>query len=62
MLHEVPVQCPFCGEAIAAEVDGSAGSHRYIEDCPVCCRPIEFQAEFDADGALTLLQARRDDD
>jgi 2-keto-3-deoxy-L-fuconate dehydrogenase len=32
-----------------ALVDCSAGSQRYIEDCPICCRPIEFQAEVDGE-------------
>jgi endogenous inhibitor of DNA gyrase (YacG/DUF329 family) len=62
MLEQTEVQCPYCGEVIATEVDGSVGRYRYIEDCPVCCRPIEFEAELDLDGAPVLLRARRDDD
>jgi len=62
MLEQIPVQCPYCGETIPAEVDASAGSQRYIEDCPVCCRPIEFDAEFDVQGDLAQLLARRDDE
>ncbi|MEA3639144.1 MAG: CPXCG motif-containing cysteine-rich protein [Lamprobacter sp.] len=62
MLTEIQVQCPYCGEQIDALVDGLAGSHRYIEDCSVCCRPIEFEAVMDASGDLVRLAARRDDD
>lgn len=62
MLEETRVQCPYCGEEIDAAVDCSAGSHRYIEDCPVCCRPIEFEAEIDASGGLARLDVLRDDD
>ncbi|MBK1704526.1 CPXCG motif-containing cysteine-rich protein [Halochromatium glycolicum] len=62
MLEHRWVQCPYCGETITAEVDVSAGSHRYIEDCPVCCRPIEFQAEIGMQGDLVQLVACRDDD
>ena len=47
-LGEFPVDCPFCGERITLLVDGSAGSQSYIEDCQVCCRPIEV--EIDAEG------------
>ncbi|EIC20929.1 CPXCG motif-containing cysteine-rich protein [Thiorhodovibrio frisius] len=61
MLEQTAVQCPYCGETIATEVDGSA-SHRYIEDCPVCCQPIEFEAEIDDWGNLVRLNAWRDDD
>ena len=56
------VDCPYCGEAFAAAVDTSGGSQDYIEDCPVCCRPIEFHLEASLDGAITSLTVRRDDD
>jgi len=62
MLQEVSVQCPYCGEQINVVVDGSEAGHRYIEDCEVCCRPIELQAEVDAQGQLLGLLAHRDDD
>ena len=42
--------------------DTSAGSQRYIEDCPVCCRPVEFQLEAGLDHELLSLTTRRDDD
>ncbi|KAA6181511.1 CPXCG motif-containing cysteine-rich protein [Thiohalocapsa marina] len=62
MLEARQIQCPYCGDTIDAQVDCSAGSHRYIEDCPVCCCPIEYEAEIDADGRLCSLMALRDDD
>ena len=62
MLDDRSVECPYCGEEFATLVDCSAGSQRYIEDCPVCCRPIEFQAEVDGAGALIRLTTHRDDD
>ncbi|MBK5931844.1 CPXCG motif-containing cysteine-rich protein [Halochromatium salexigens] len=61
MLEQTLVECPYCGETITTAVDGSA-SHRYIEDCPVCCRPIEFEAEINAWGDLARLNVCRDDD
>jgi hypothetical protein len=30
-----------------------------VEDCQVCCRPIEVVIERDAGGALVALQVRR---
>ena len=55
----VSVQCPYCGESIDTLIDLSAGSFRYIEDCQVCCQPIELVGEVDDDGALSELTADR---
>ena len=62
MLEDMQVECPYCGENFDTVVDCSAGSQRYIEDCPVCCSPIEFEAEVDGEGNLITLMTRRDDD
>ena len=56
------VACPYCGEVLDVELDLSAGSQRYIEDCQVCCQPIEFAVEVDAAGELAAVDVRRDDD
>lgn len=56
------IQCPYCGEAFETNVDPSAGSQEYIEDCYVCCRPIVFQLSADTDGHLTGLETRREED
>jgi len=45
MVHEEQVQCPYCGEPFTTFVDLSQGNHRTVEDCYVCCRPIEFLIE-----------------
>jgi hypothetical protein len=34
------VRCPYCYEVIELSIDCSVSSQRYIEDCQVCCRPI----------------------
>lgn len=44
------VRCPYCGERLMLTVDASAGAQRYVEDCAVCCRPIELSLEVDAEG------------
>jgi len=62
MLEDCAVDCPYCGETISTSVDCSGGSHDFIEDCAVCCRPIEFRAEIGDDGRLVALTARRDDE
>jgi transcription elongation factor Elf1 len=34
--------CPYCGEEISMVLDDSVSRQTYIEDCEVCCRPIEI--------------------
>ncbi len=49
-LTERDIECPYCGERITLLIDASAGSQDYIEDCRVCCRPIEVAVS--ADGGV----------
>lgn len=39
---ETDVQCPYCGEHFSIVADTSIEEQSYIEDCYVCCRPIQF--------------------
>lgn len=50
MLTPCPVTCPYCGEPIELLLDGSAGEQSYVEDCPVCCRPINVHVAVDVGG------------
>jgi hypothetical protein len=55
----VAVQCPYCGERLETRVDLTAGEREYIEDCEVCCRPIEFAIELEDNGALHAVRVQR---
>jgi hypothetical protein len=55
----VTVACPYCGESFETAVDWSAGAFRYIEDCQVCCQPIELAGEVDDDGGPLGVTATR---
>ena len=55
------VECPYCGESFETQVDTSSGSARYVEDCQICCQPIEFSLEVDHAGALVALSTLRSD-
>jgi hypothetical protein len=48
-IQEQSVQCPYCGEFIEIEIDCSEPSQSYVEDCSVCCRPINITVEIDFD-------------
>ena len=61
MLPGVDIQCPYCGESITVFVDDSAGEQRYIEDCQVCCRPIELSVELEDSGAFKAVKVQRVD-
>ena len=48
--------CPYCGEEISMVLDLSVpGRQTYVEDCEVCCNPIEvtYRAEEDELGSFT---------
>lgn len=59
-LEEREVDCPYCGERITVLLDLSVPAQRYVEDCQVCCRPIELSYTAPG-GALETLDAQRSD-
>jgi hypothetical protein len=61
LVEFVAVECPYCWESYRTAVDLSGGSFTYVEDCQVCCQPIELECEVDATGSLVAVCARRMD-
>jgi hypothetical protein len=54
--------CPYCGEENYVGLDPSGGARQaFVEDCPVCCSPIAFEAAFDRDGDVTLVATAAQD-
>nr|WP_321226508.1 CPXCG motif-containing cysteine-rich protein [uncultured Psychroserpens sp.] len=41
-MQEYFFQCPYCWESISMLIDVSQSQQRYIEDCEVCCNPIQL--------------------
>lgn len=40
----VDAECPYCGEPLELAVDEFGGRRQsYVEDCVVCCRPMEVR-------------------
>lgn len=59
-MHEVEIEfhCPYCFAPISMLVDPSVPAQTYVEDCEVCCHPIEVT--YAADGeAVTRFSAER---
>ncbi len=50
--------CPYCWETISMVLDPSEEESEYIEDCEVCCRPIELSFKF-SNEQLVRFEARR---
>ncbi|WP_419771384.1 MAG: CPXCG motif-containing cysteine-rich protein [Candidatus Marinarcus sp.] len=41
-MHEIHIQCPYCLQAVTILLDtGVYENTTVVEDCEVCCRPIE---------------------
>jgi len=53
-LLEKNICCPFCGESISISLDFSGGDQSYIEDCQVCCQPIQLSFECEEDQLVNL--------
>lgn len=49
-------ECPYCWADISMLLDGSVRQQKYIEDCEVCCNPIELRVEFE-EGELVNFSA-----
>jgi hypothetical protein len=42
-------QCPYCWENISMLLDSSVTQQTYVEDCEVCCNPIQITPHFEAE-------------
>lgn len=54
---ETRVQCPYCWEQFSLLVDASTDTQEYVEDCEICCRPIDFVIDIDEQDQIQV-QAR----
>jgi hypothetical protein len=57
----VSILCPYCWERYETEVDLSAGSFSHVEDCQVCCQPIQLSCDVDDEGRLLGVKPERMD-
>lgn len=56
------VACPYCGEDIELAIDPGGGAvQQYVEDCEVCCRPMNVTVTWDGEGAAHV-EAASDED
>ncbi len=56
MAEQTEFQCPYCGELNSLEYSRSEGkSQSFIQDCEVCCRPIEIDIRTEQDGFISVV-------
>ena len=46
--------CPYCWEQISMVLDNTEEVSDYIEDCEVCCRPIELFFTFSGENLVNF--------
>ena len=54
---EQEFSCPYCAAPISMLLDPSVAAQRYVEDCEVCCNPVEVAYEAE-DGEVVWFEAR----
>lgn len=57
-MYEHHFQCPHCWQNISMLLDESAFNQSYVEDCEVCCQPIQINCDFDDEGELLSFNSK----
>jgi Cysteine-rich CPXCG len=60
-LESQNVDCPYCGEPIELLIDCSVLQQNYIEDCQVCCRPININVSIADDDEISVTVSSEDE-
>ena len=48
------IDCPYCWENQLKMVDPSIKNQNFIEDCEVCCNPIDFQISIENNEVIFI--------
>jgi len=51
-------QCPYCWEEISVLIDHSQNDQDYIEDCEVCCNPIQLIIKIENNEILSFFSKK----
>lgn len=49
---EYDFACPYCAAPISMLLDPTVPAQRYVEDCEVCCNPIEIDYAVEDDEVV----------
>ncbi len=53
-MYEHFFTCPHCWEEISVLIDTSVPHQKYVEDCEVCCSPMEITASCEDGGLIAF--------
>ena len=56
-MEEHSFKCPYCHAKISMVLDLSTDTQKYVEDCEVCCNPIEVSFTVE-DGKIIDFESR----
>lgn len=56
--EEIFFQCPYCFQKISILCEDLYGEQTYIEDCEICCNPIEISYKIQ-DQEVLLFKAKK---
>jgi hypothetical protein len=59
MSDRIEIQCPFCGEVLELHVEEDLRG-RLVQDCEVCCNPIQLDVRRDEWGDPVVSVERAD--
>lgn len=60
-LTEKKITCPYCGEQIEILLEPAGLNQKYIEDCQICCKPINFLVFESIDEELSVTVSSDDE-
>jgi hypothetical protein len=52
------VQCPYCGESIEVDIEPLEEAQSFIDDCSVCCHPIQYEVSLNSDDEIEVIASR----
>ena len=53
-LREYQITCPYCWENYSLLLESAESAVELIEDCQICCHPIQIRLEMGFDGEMSL--------
>lgn len=55
---EARISCPYCAQSMDLLLDLTGGGQSYVEDCQICCQPMEISFDVDGDELKDLQVGR----
>jgi len=59
-LETLSVQCPYCGETVEVDIEVLEEAQSFIEDCSVCCRPMQLEVSTNSEDEVEVIASRSD--